>query len=366
MDKGSYQMKALDTKYGHFRTPAFTIKVGSKTLKNMEYAMMNLDVDLCADGSAGGCSFTVGSEYDREKSQWLRDLAKSIQVGAKLEIQGGYANSQKDLFYGYVDEYTVEYSGTAPPRISVAGIDGFGFLMNCQEPVYGGKKKPGQIAKEILSKAVSAGCAKSVSVGNLAPSDVPPVKEQLDDFKYLRMLAERYCMSLLCVNGELILDDVISSTAPIVTLSALTDLTSFTRRSSLRGQVGEVTVWGRDVNQKFIKGSADKVSIGRGGKSAAQIASKFAKAARREYCEYVRTEEECKKLAQARLNSLALDFISGEGSCRGLPELIPGRYVAVRDLDGDTDGSYFISKVHHRFNSMGGYSTTFEIKGAKD
>lgn len=366
MDKGSYTMQALDTKYGHFRTPAFAIKVGSQTLKNTEYSLVHLDVDLCADGSAGGCHFTVSSEYDRENAQWLRDLAKNIEVGAKLEIQGGYASKQEDIFYGYVDEYTVEYSGADPPRISVTGIDGFGFLMNCQEPVYSGQKKPKQIAEEILSKSVSAGYAKSSVVGNLPASDVPPVKEQLDDFKYLRMLAERYCMSLLCVNGELILDDVIGSTTPIITLSALTDLTSFTKRLSLQGQVGEVTVWGRDVNQKFIKGSAKSVSVGGSGKSAVQIASKFAKAIRREYCEYVRTEDECNKLAQDRLDSLALDFISGEGSCRGIPELIPGRYVTIKGVDGGTEGSYFMSKVHHRFNSRGGYTTTFEIKGAKD
>lgn len=364
MDKGSYTMQALKSKYDQFRSPSFTIKIGGKTLESSQFAMLQLEVDLCADGSAGGCRFTVGSGYDRAKSEWLNNLIKTIEVGAKLEVQGGYVK-REDIFFGYVDEYTVDYSGTAPPRISVTGIDGFGFLMSCQEPIYGGQKKPKQVVEEILSKATAAGYAKSVTVGNLESPEVPPMKEQLDDFKYLRMLAERYCMSLLCVKGELVFDNVVGSTSPIVTLSALTDLVSFTKRMSLHGQVGKVTVWGRDVNQKFIEGSADSVSVGGSGKSAAQIASKFSKAVRREYCEYVRTEADCKKLAQARLDSLALDFVSGEGCCLGIPELIPGRYVKIKDVDGDTEGSYFISKVHHRFDSNGGYFTMFEIKGAK-
>lgn len=363
MDKGSYTITALKSKYDGFRAPAFTIKIGGKTLESTEYQIRTLEVDLCADGSAGGCRFTITSEYDYEKSEWLKNLAKTIEVGAKLEIQGGYIKKE-DIFYGYVDEYTIEYSGYDPPRISVSGVDGFGFLMNCQEPIYGGQKKPKQLVEEILQKATGAGFAKSVKVGNLAASDVPPIKEQLDDFTYLRMLAERYCMSLLCVNGELIFDDVISSTNSIITLSAAADLLTFSKRMSLQGQVGGVTVWGRDVNQKFIQGVAQSVSLSGSGKTATQIASKFAKATRREYCEYVRTADECKNLAQARLDSLALEFVSGEGSCLGIPELIPGRYVTIQGIDGDTEGSYFMSKVHHRFNEDG-YITTFEIKGAK-
>ena len=89
-------------------------------------------------------------------------------------------------------------------------------------------------------------------------------------------------------------------------------LLSFKRRLSLQGQVGEVEIWGRDENQKFIKGAAKSVSTGGSGKSAVEIATKFKQTALREYNEYVRTEKECVELAQARLDSLALNFVSGE------------------------------------------------------
>ena len=104
--------------------------------------------------------------------------------------------------------------------------------------------------------------------------------------------------------------------------------------------------------------------MGGSGKSAAQIASKFKQTALREYNEYVRTEKECVELAQARLDSLALNFVSGEGTCVGIPELIPGRFISVKGLDGDTEGSYFLSRVRHRFTGEG-YYTQFEVKGAR-
>ena len=69
-------------------------------------------------------------------------------------------------------------------------------------------------------------------------------------------------------------------------------------------------------------------------------------------------------LAQHRLNSIAMGFVSGEGECIGIPELIPGRYIKIEGADKNTVGTYFITKVCHRFRPER-YTTTFEVKGAK-
>ena len=363
MDKGSYTFQALSSKYEDFRGPCFNIKVDGTWMNSAEMPITTLEVELSADGSAGGCRFAVQSLYDFAQSKWINNLAKIIQVGAKLEVEIGYVKMET-VFYGYVQELSMEYDGSRPPRLSVTGIDGFGYLMSCQQPIYGGKKKPQQVVDEIFTKAVSAGYAKSKTVGALSGFDVPVVKEKLDDYKYLRLLSQRYCISLFCVAGELIFDNVVSNSSPLISFTVGMGLLGFQRRLSLHGQVGEVEIWGRDVNQKFIRGSADSVSIGGSGKTAVQLASKFKQTAVREYNEYVRTEKECMELAQARLDTLALNFVSGSGTCVGLPELIPGRYITIKGLDEDTEGTYFVTKVRHRF-SRSGYYTQFEVKGAK-
>ena len=96
----------------------------------------------------------------------------------------------------------------------------------------------------------------------------------------------------------------------------------------------------------------------------AKLAPALQSAVLREYSEYARTQEECELIAQNRLNSIAMGLVSGEGACIGIPELIPGRYIEIDGLDSRTNGGYFISRVKHRFDSEG-YSTTFEVKGAK-
>ena len=104
---------------------------------------------------------------------------------------------------------------------------------------------------EILEKAKSAGFATSITVGNLPDFDSLDVKEKIDDFKYLRLLADRYCMNLMALNGELIFDDVLSGGSPILSLTVGMGLMSFSRRVGLQGQVGEVEIWGRDEKQHF-------------------------------------------------------------------------------------------------------------------
>ena len=275
--------------------------------------------------------------------------------------------SKYPLFYGYVDEFTMEHSNAGAPRLVITGIDGLGYLMSCREPYYGGKNKNKEIIKEILQKSVAAGFAKKVDVDGthaLVEFVTPVVKEQVDDFRFLRILAERFGMVLMGVNGELIFDALWKNSSPIIKLTLGKGLLSFNKRVSLKGQVGKVVVWGRDINQKFIEGTANTVKTGGSGKSAAQLVSGIKNAALREFSEYARTKEECTRLAQARLDGIAMDFVFGEGKCVGIPELIPGRFITIAGMEDEVEGVYFISKVIHSFTTEGFY-TTFEVKGAK-
>jgi len=370
MDQGTYEITALEKKYDRFLSPQIKIVLGGEKLNPTQIPITSLTVELSAEGAAGGCSFTVESLYDYEKQAWKKDLADKVKAGASLEIFGGYKNDStvKPIFYGYVDDYVMLHSNQGAPQIVVNGIDGFGYLMSCREPIHGGEKKSKNIVEEVLNKAKKAGFCKSTTVdtaGSMVsdPYSIPVVKEKISDFRFLNLLAGRYGMTLTGINGELIFDDLWKKTAPIIKLTMGRGLLSFRRRVSLKNQVGKVIIWGKDVNQKFIEGAADSVTLSGKGKSAAQLVPALKDSVRREYSEYVRTAEECKYLAQVRLNKLSTELVFGDGMCIGIPELIPGRFVTI-DGVGDTGGSYFLSKVVHTF-SREGYYTRFEVKGAK-
>ena len=362
MDTATYAYTALSKKYNGFIAPACEITIGGRTIKGNTKLVPDLEVELTADGTASGCSFTIDGQYDVAGSRWKDDLDKAVQVGAKLIIRGGY-EKQTELFYGFIDDYAFSLTSDEAPKVRVTGVDGLAYLMNLREPYYGGQEKAAQIVRRILNKSVSAGFAKRVTVGTLSDFETPIVKEQIDDWRFLNMMAQRHGATLLYSNGELIFDQVTASAAPVMTLTHNSNLRSFTKRVSLAHQVGFVEIWGRDVNQKAIKGTAKSVSVG-SGKSAAQVVSSLQEAGLREYSEFVRTEKECQTLAQNRLNGIAMGFVSGEGSCVGIPELIAGRYLKIDSDDPTIRGTYFLKTVRHSF-TLDGYTTAFEFRGAK-
>ena len=363
MDKATYKYIDLANKYDDFSAPAFEITLGGKELSRAKATVTELEVELNADGTAGGCSFSIEGLYDYEQSSWNSEIASLIEVGAELTVKAGYVKKE-EVFYGYVDDYAMEFSPEGAPRIQVSGIDGLGYLMSCRQPLYAGQRKAAEIIKSVLNKAVSAGFARSVTVGSLKDYEVPLVKEQLDDWRYLQLMAQRYGASLMVVDGEMVFDTTMSNTKEILTLTMGVGLERFCKRVSLAHQVGEVEIYGRDVNQKPIHAAVNTVTVGEGSKSAAQIVSAFKKASLREYSEFARTEEECRKLAQNRLNGIAMGFVSGDGQCVGIPELIPGRYLKIDGSDKSINGLYYLTKVRYVF-SEAGYHTAFEFKGAK-
>ena len=363
MDTGSYTYSDLAKKNDNFTAPGFEVSVDGKELSKGKYLISRVEVEISSGGAVGGCSFTIDGQYDYEKGQFINDAAKLLKPGAKLEIKGGY-EKREEIFFGYLDDYCIQFNSEGTPRITVNGLDGLGYLMNMCEPFYAGEKQPKEIIETVLNKSKSAGYAKDVTIGQLEEFKTPIIKEQIDDWKFLCLMAQRYGATLLAIDGELVFDTLVTKTAPLVTLTVGESLLRFTKRVSLAHQVGKVEVLGRDINQKPIQGTASSVTAGGDGKTAAEWVSGLKEAVLRERSEYAQTEKECNTLAQNRLNSIAMGFVSGEGECIGIPQLIPGRYSKIDGADEKTNGSYFITKVIHRF-SRDRYVTRFEVKGAK-
>ncbi len=363
MDHGSYTYAQLAKQHDNFTPAGFEISLDGKVLPPGKYHIPGVEVELRADGTAGGCTFSIEGQYDFKNQKWVNDAEKLLKPGAKISVRGGYKD-RSELFYGYVDDYSLDFKSDGLPSITVNGLDGLGYLMNMCAPIYAGEKKPKEIVESVLKKSQSAGYAKSVTVGALDGFETPIIKELSDDWQFLRMMSERYGATLFAVNGELIFDEVITKTSPILTLTVGRSILSFSRRVSLAHQIGKVEVMGRDVNQKPVKGIASSVTAGGDGKSAAEWVSGLKESVLRVRSEYARTQKECEVLAQNRLNSIAMGFVSGGGECIGIPELIPGRYLKIDGGDELTNGTYFITRVIHRLRPDQ-FTTAFEIKGAK-
>ena len=365
MDKAAYPFDVLKLKYKSFFAPECEITIGSLKIKNTDVSIPEVEVELAADGTAGGCRILIADKYSYKSTSWDSKLVGALTVGAKLKISMGYS-TKSEVFFGYVDDYTFEYNEDTGPRIYITGMDGLGYLMSVRSRVYAGEKKVGELVKQLLNDAVSAGAAEKMTVGmSISDMTVQRIVEGEDSFTFLNTLAKQVGASFFCVDGEIIFDKVNSFSLALTTLEYGKGLISFSKRLSLANQPGKVIVHGRDVNNEPIKGEASSTTLSGDGKAAASIASKLLKkSVYEEENPLVLTADECKKLAQNRFDDMAQNFVHGEGVCVGLPELIPGRYIKVSGMDKNTNGSYFLKKVVHIFNEDG-YYIRFEVGGAK-
>jgi phage protein D len=365
VDSGSYTFKDLEAKYGSFLAPSFTVKVGGAPLDAVKTPVSSLSVDIDAGAGAGGCRFTIESKYDQKRSAWEDDLLGLVEVGKKLEIEMGYVK-KKQVFYGFIDDCAVEYTVGAAPRVTVSGIDAKGFLMNSVNIKYMGEKEGKAVVDELLGRCLQKNLATKKTVGALPKYTAKLIQDKQTDYAFLCRLAEMFCVQFFIVNGEIVFDNVIKNTNPVLTLTNGIGLISFSKKLSLRRQIGKVVVTGNGADTKAISGEATSTSLGGGGSEAQKKASGVVGDAEiSEYSEFVRSPQECKQLAQAIYDARALDFVSGEGKCIGIPELIPGRYIAIEGLDKGSNDKYYVSKVTHQYSDKDGYLTTFQIKGAK-
>jgi phage protein D len=365
VDTAKYTFKALESKYGGFVAPSFEVTVGSARFDAASVPVSELTVDIEAGYPAGGARIVIEAMYDSESGKWQKDLLDKVKAGAKLTVSAGYL-SKKQVFYGFVDDFSVEYDSAAPPRIAVSGIDAKGFLMNAANRQYMSEKKSTAVIKEILSQCVSKGYASKVTMGSIKDFEMQLIQEDMNDYAFLCSLAEMYAMSFFVVNGEIVFDDVVGKRSSMIELTMGVSLLSFSKTQSLRGQLGKVEVFGVDPKtKKPIKGAASSTTISGCGSEAHGIASGFGALTRKINSFFASTPEECAALAQAVFDRRAINFVSGRGRCIGLPELIPGRYITLEGMDSATNGDYFIEKVRHVFSSEEGYFTEFEVKGAK-
>jgi phage protein D len=75
----------------------------------------------------------------------------------------------------------------------------------------------------------------------------------------------------------------------------------------------------------------------------------------------VHTQEEADERAKAILEERAQDFVTGEGECVGLPDLLPDRTVNIRGVGRAFSKKYYITETTHSVDGKG-YRTRFKVE----
>lgn len=360
MDKKQYKISELSKKYKDFSVPTQVIKVKGKDLSSAGIVVSGLSVELGIKQSANSCTFDILNAYDLKKRSFNKDwLDKYFVLGNIVDIELGYIET-KSVYKGYISQVTADFSESQFPKLSIECMDVKGLMMQdikSEKKVY---ETYGDAIKKIFNDYKSL--AKKVEVDSTPKLEHPIEQNRQSDYDFVVELSKKLNYEFFALGDTVYFREPRKITKPVISFEWGQYIMSFSREIGLHCQVSEVTVRGYDTkNHKVVEGKADKVKKAGKGKKEADGVTKLLKGAKVTIVdETITTAEEAKKRAEAELDRRSMNFVKGKGTCIGLPEIIPGRYLQLKNFDPTIDNDYYITGVKHSFGD-GGFTTTFDV-----
>jgi uncharacterized protein involved in type VI secretion and phage assembly len=292
------------------------------------------------------------------------DLRKEVEISLGERSQdSSVATSSVSVIKGEITALEPVFDADSKIRFVVRGYDKAHRLHRGRKTRSFLKMKDSDIVKKVAGEAGLTVDAESTSV----VYDYVLQYNQTD-WEFLRARAERIGYQLYVVDGKLLFkkgDKPVSGP----TLEWGLDLRRFEPRLSTAGQVQEATSKGWDIKQKKeiigqVTKSTDKVGIGY-GKDGNAASSEFGTAKDVSVNAPVRTVDEAKLHAQARINLDESEFAQAEGVCKGNPNVQAGKQITIKGVGKRFDGKYVVTSATHIYR-RGEYETRFSITGREE
>lgn len=365
------QLADLATEYGQFYTPAFRIVVSGRDLMRDDLvAVSQVEADLVL-GATGNFSFTVVNSFDDEQHAFVTGagdpLFGVLAFGAEVDIYMGYGDLQASdpstaTIRGLITEVTTGFAEGGAPEVVVAGHD-TGFPLTVGKNTGSWQQK----TDSDVASLIAANANLDFIVADTTEIRAQIEQNQESDFEFLQKLAARNSFQVYVRNKTLYFGPPDAQRDGILTLNWGQSLLSFKPQLNIASQVAAVEVHGWDIhNNQAIVGHAaagDEDMRAPNETSAGQLLQQIvpSKPPTLVLRQPVFTQAEADTRAKGALNELAQKFVTGEGECIGLPELLPDTNITLGQLGDPFSRTYYVEKTTHKVDGSG-YRTHFSIK----
>ncbi len=336
----------------------FKIKVGGTAIPNGNWQSFSVDRDLNQPDMATIMLSNSDNSY-----------TKSCQAGQLVEIaiDGG-----EKIFEGEVVGLEPIYKGKSESKLVLRCFNKLHKLLRGRSSKTYNEKSDKQIITEVLSK-------HGLTVDWKGPEITHKVVYQHNqtDLEFVRMRAARLGLNVCCTGTKVAVKqpelDQDSGIKYTIKQSAGRDdqIRSFMPRMSSAPVVKKVTVRGWDEEKKeLIVGEASPEGSKLGSSQSNVASAEHGEAETFTVDQPIRSVEEAKALAKARLVELSLGYMTGELEVLGSGKLVPGIVINVTvNSDGEDkfNGKYFVAGVSHRFTpdsdgDDGGFVSTCRLQ----
>lgn len=334
-------------KYNNFIVPSYDISIDGKSLTKDKLIIGEIKVILSIK-EAGIGIFTIHDCYDYIEKGFKKEITSKLKVGKKISIFLGYSEKNTEIFQGYIE--SINYEFTESQSITVVCMDAIHILMQNFTIEQKGKEKDlSALVTEILNKQknfIFKSEVESISSTGMQ------IAQNVSDYDFIRKIANEHGFEFFIIAGKAYFRKAQKVKTPITTITYGESVISFEMEVKYKNI--KVTALGKDDNnKKTTKGVAN------GKTKTSNIVNAFV-SNKIIISGNLNTDDKAKKRAEVEVENILSEAYYSKLQCIGLPEIIPGRYLELKDFDSEIDGKYYITKVCHEF-TPGEYITSLNL-----
>lgn len=348
----------LYQQYGGLREPGYTLTVdGAELTPGRDARLLGLACELTCSLRAGFLWLEAALDPDGEQGgAWL----DAFQLGAVCALSLGYGAARTEVFRGFV----YDVSRSDPLRGGDVGLeavclDARGALMLSSRADAGAGRTLSQLVGGILEQSCCTRLAGTRTVADPPEGwDLPARRLGESDYEVVCAAARLLCYEFYAFADGLYFGPPRPDSSPCLSFDGPNGLIELRRRRTLAGQCAAVAVSGADGRGQRVYARHSRARDS--GFGAGQMAQALSLDLHQPV-DAVRTMAQAQYLAQARMEERQRRTGGVSGRCAGLPELRPGRFVALSGLDRETNGPYYVRTVRHTLDEQG-FETFFEAE----
>ena len=285
-----------------------------------------------------------------------------FELGDKVEIQMGYDKDLKTVMVGEITGLEPEFSQDTTPMLVVRGHDLRHRLLRGRQTKSFTQMKDSDIVSQI---AKGKGLTPKVEDTKVKLEYV--LQHNQTDWEFLQERAARIGYEVVVDKKNLYFRPHEYGEQKLLNLTYRDDLLDFLPRLSTMTQVYQVKVQGwlpKDKKTVVATARAGNEGEKMGGQvsGAKEVQKAFGISSQTIVHQAVSSKAEADRMALGQFQDIAIAYISGEGTCRGNPDLRAGEVIEITGIGKKFGGLYYIVSTEHSYDPNQGYQTSFTIR----
>ena len=372
----------LYDKYEGFYYPRARVYLGGANIedhKKVNVKFGDFLVEITSDFKAGIASFSVFNAYDFQSGAFrTKDLKRVIALGTDVKILLGHADTITEVFKGYIArvDFTHDAEGPDGSVIRITAMDIKGIMMANNSSKRLKANYYSDAVKEILDqefykKLKDGGVIDDITIANtpdkpeIPQGPAPDVRIEMvseSDYDFVTKVARKFNYEFFTVGGNVVFRKAKANTQELAVIRPSETVISYDISYDITGVVGNVVVRTLDI------GKASKVEAKVKNPGKLSLGSRAKPLVAAQSYVYVDSTIETQKDAENRANYILEEMSYRLGSLnmtlKGMPEMVPGRFVTLKGFGEGVSNKYYITDVIHKYDNGGQFTTTIVGKAS--